>query len=56
MAIKNAVIRRVSSTEIEGESNQTSTHGGHVQKYTLHFVVRFSKPFDSWAWSAWGKV
>jgi len=47
MSVKNAVIRRVSSTEIEGESDQTNTHGAIWQKYTLHFVVRFSKPFDS---------
>jgi predicted alpha-1,2-mannosidase len=47
MAIKRAVIRRVSSTEIEGESEQTNGRRDTWQQYTLHFVVRFSKPFDS---------
>jgi predicted alpha-1,2-mannosidase len=47
MHVNHAVIRRVSSTEIEGESEQADTHGEAEQKYTLHFVVRFSKPFDS---------
>jgi predicted alpha-1,2-mannosidase len=45
--VKNAVIRRVSSTEIEGESEQTNDQIYTFQRYTLHFVVRFSKPFDS---------
>ena len=45
--VKNAVIHRVSSTEIEGEADQTDTHGESFQKYMLHFVVHFSKPFDS---------
>ena len=40
-------IRRVSSTEIEGESEQTNDKIYTFQKYKLHFVVRFSKPFDS---------
>ncbi len=44
---ENAVIRQVSSTEIEGESLETNSKGESFQKYTLHFVVRFSKPFDS---------
>lgn len=47
MVVKNAVIRRVSNTEIEGESEQTNSGSDAWQKYTLHFVVRFSKPFDS---------
>lgn len=46
-AVKNAVIRRVSNTEIEGESEQTNNELYTFQKYTLHFVVRFSRPFDS---------
>jgi predicted alpha-1,2-mannosidase len=45
--VKNAVIRQVSRTEIEGESEQTNAELYTFQKYTLHFVVRFSKPFDS---------
>ncbi len=45
--VKNAIIRRVSSTEIEGESEQTNNQIYTFQKYKLHFVVRFSKPFDS---------
>jgi len=54
MAVKNAVVRRVSGTEIEGESEQTNDAIYTFQKYKLHFVVRFSKPFDSmggWAGS-----
>jgi len=47
MAVTRAVIRRVSSTEIEGESDQRNTRWEKWQKYTVHFVVRFSKPFDS---------
>ncbi len=47
MVLKNAVIRRVSSTEIEGESEQTNNQIYTFQKYKLHFVVRFSRPFDS---------
>lgn len=47
MAVQNAVIRRVSDTEIEGQSEQTNIRFATFQKYTLHFVVRFSKPFDS---------
>ena len=46
--VKGARIRRVSSTEIEGESEQTNAdQGGRFQQYKLHFVIRFSKPFDS---------
>jgi predicted alpha-1,2-mannosidase len=47
MDVKNAVIRRVSATEIEGESEQTNARIYTFQKYRLHFVIRFSKPFDS---------
>lgn len=47
MAVKNAVIRRASDTEIEGESEQTNGQIYTFQKYKLHFVARFSKPFDS---------
>ncbi len=45
--VQNAVIRRVSDTEIEGETEQTNTHVYTFQKYKLHFVIQFSKPFDS---------
>lgn len=47
MRVKHAVIRKVSSTEIEGESAQANAYNTPWQQYTLHFVVRFSKPFDS---------
>lgn len=47
MVVKNAVIRRVSDTEIEGESEQTNDKIYTFQKYKLHFVARFSKAFDS---------
>ena len=46
-SVDHAVIRRVSSTEIEGESAQHDAYNVKWQKYTLHFVMRFSKPFDS---------
>ena len=46
--VRDARIRKVSNTEIEGESDQTNAdHGGRFQEYKLHFVIRFSKPFDS---------
>lgn len=45
--VKSAVIRRVSDTEIEGESEQTNNRVYTFQKYKLHFVIRFSKPFSS---------
>lgn len=44
MVVTKAVIRKVSDTEIEGESHQIVMDW---QVYTLHFVVQFSKPFDS---------
>ncbi|MGH9401897.1 MAG: GH92 family glycosyl hydrolase [Terriglobia bacterium] len=47
LAVQNAVIRLVSDTEIEGESEQTNNEIYTFQKYKLHFVIRFSKPFDS---------
>jgi len=45
--ILEAGITRVSNTEIEGFSVQQSLLGAEYNKYTLHFVMRFSKPFDS---------
>jgi predicted alpha-1,2-mannosidase len=47
MAVTKAAIRRVSATEIEGVSDQRNVHWELWQKYTVYFVVRFSKPFDS---------
>jgi len=48
LLVKDARIRKVSNTEIEGDSDQTNADGGgRFQEYKLHFVVRFSKPFDS---------
>lgn len=47
MVVKNAVVRRVSDAEIEGVSEQTNDQIYTFQKYKLHFVARFSKPFDS---------
>ncbi len=47
LTVQNAVIRCVSNTEIEGESEQTNNEIYTFQKYKLHFVIRFSKPFDS---------
>lgn len=40
-------IRRVSDREIEGFSKQRSLLGASHNLYTLHFVVRFSKPFET---------
>jgi predicted alpha-1,2-mannosidase len=40
-------ITKVSDREIEGFSRQRSLLGAHHNLYTLHFVVRFSKPFDT---------
>lgn len=47
MKVKKARIRRVSSTEIEGSSEQANSRGFTCQEYVLHFVIRFSKPFGS---------
>ena len=50
--IEDAYVRKVSDTEIEGYAK----HGGvanagrgikPMQEYTLHFVAKFSKPFES---------
>lgn len=42
-----AKITKVSDTEIEGYSMQQSLRGANYNEYTLHFVMRFSKPFES---------
>jgi predicted alpha-1,2-mannosidase len=48
--VEDAVVRRVSDTEIEGSSKQSSKNvwfPGDEQLYTVHFVLQFSKPFES---------
>jgi len=40
-------INRVSDREIEGISYQQSLRKANYNEYILHFVMRFSKPFDS---------
>lgn len=45
--IYEAKITKVSDTEIEGYSVQQSLRGANYNQFTLHFVMRFSKPFDS---------
>jgi len=45
--IFEAKITKVSNTEIEGYSVQQSLRGANYNEYTLHFVMRFSKPFTS---------
>jgi Glycosyl hydrolase family 92 N-terminal domain/Sugar-binding cellulase-like/Glycosyl hydrolase family 92 len=47
MVVKNTAIRRVSDTEIEGESKPTNDAIYTFQKYELHFVSRFNRSFDS---------
>lgn len=42
--VLDARVKRVSDTEIEGYSKQQSTEWN---QYTVHFVARVSKPFDS---------
>lgn len=43
-AVLEARVTKVSNTEIEGYARQRSTGWNH---YTVHFVAKFSKPFDS---------
>ncbi len=40
-------IKKVSNTEIEGFVYQQSLRKANYNEYILHFVMRFSKPFDS---------
>jgi predicted alpha-1,2-mannosidase len=52
LVVKDARIRKVSATEIEGSSDQIEssmdpTYSYKWQQYKLFFVIRFSKPFDS---------
>jgi predicted alpha-1,2-mannosidase len=49
--IYEAKITKVSDTEIEGYSIQQSLRGANYNEFTLHFVMRFSKPFD--AFNGW---
>ncbi len=46
-SVQNAHIKKVSNTEIEGYSKQRGEGGARWNDYTVHFVARFSKPFDS---------
>lgn len=45
--IFEAKITKVSETEIEGYSIQQSLRGANYNQFTLHFVIRFNKEFDS---------
>ena len=45
--IFNAQITKVSDTEIEGYSIQQALRGARFNDYTVHFVIRFNKPFTS---------
>jgi len=40
-------ITKISNTEIQGYSIQQSLRGANYNQFTLYFVMRFSKPFDS---------
>ena len=47
--ILDAQVRRVSSTELEGtiQTDCPEVHYNGDQRYDLHFVAQFSRPFDS---------
>lgn len=45
--ILEAAVRKISNTEIEGFSAQQSLLGAENNRYTLFFVIRFSKPFEN---------
>ena len=45
--IFDAMIMKVSDNEIEGYSTQQSLRGASYNQFRLNFVMRFSKPFDS---------
>lgn len=40
-------ITKVSDIEVEGYTHQQSLRKANYNEYTLHFVIRFSKPFES---------
>jgi predicted alpha-1,2-mannosidase len=46
-SVLDATIRKVSNSEIEGYSKQRGEGGAQWNDYTVHFVARFDKPFDS---------
>ena len=46
-SVLDAKITKVSDTEIEGYSEQQSGRGAAYQQFTLHFVAKLSKPFES---------
>jgi predicted alpha-1,2-mannosidase len=43
----NGLITKVSDTEIEGYSSHQSLRGAGFNEYTVHWVMRFSKPFTT---------
>lgn len=45
--ITGACIKKISSSEIAGFSTQQSLMGAENNRYTIHFVIRFSKPFET---------
>ena len=45
--VLDACIEKVSDTEIQGYSKQQAGRYAKWNEYTVHFVVKFSKPFDS---------
>lgn len=45
--IFNAQIKKISDTEIEGYSIQQALRGARFNDYTVHFVIRFNKPFKT---------
>ncbi|MHC4111372.1 MAG: GH92 family glycosyl hydrolase [Planctomycetota bacterium] len=45
--VLDAQIRKISDTEIEGYSRQRSGRNALWNEFTLHFVARLSKPFES---------
>lgn len=45
--VKDARIRKVGKTEIEGYCDMGNRRWATWQNYKLHFVIRFSKPFDA---------
>ncbi len=52
LKVMDARITKVSDTEIEGYSKQLSPLKDFSNEYIVHFVARFSKPFDSMgAWN-----
>lgn len=46
-SLKDAVVEKVSNTELEGYADCQSGNWSRWNKYKLHFVIHFSRPFDS---------